>query len=69
MGGGRDKFLTNKGTPHGTGHRLSGDLIEAWKQDKSDKKAQHVYLSDAAQLEALKENPNKTDYILGTSFL
>lgn len=66
MGGGRDKFLPNATTsPNGRGHRLQGDLIEAWKQDKIAKKASHVYLTNAEDLAKLKENVTGADYILG----
>lgn len=65
LGGGRNKFLpkNNLNSVHGTGSRFSEDLVQAWKQDKQNRKANAVYVSDKNSLD--KVNPETTDYLLG----
>ncbi|XP_065208766.1 alkaline phosphatase-like isoform X2 [Planococcus citri] len=65
LGGGRNKFLpkSNPNSTHGTGSRISKDLIAAWKQDKLNRKENAAYVTNIVELD--KVNPENTDYLLG----
>lgn len=65
MGGGLNKFLpkNNENSIHGIGSRIDKDLIEIWKQDKSSKKVNAAYVTDANGLD--NADLEHIDYLLG----
>ncbi|XP_046428321.1 membrane-bound alkaline phosphatase-like [Neodiprion virginianus] len=68
LGGGRREFLptTTVDDEGDYGYREDGvDLIETWKQDKTDRDSSYSYVWNRSGLRQIIDNPDDVDYLLG----